>query len=130
MNWKIKVIIKREEDNIWADPKLSIFCNRLACCSGNQKLQFCCQGHCFIIFSQPILYDTINSGPDIFFFNSRQKWNVSPSICRASDFYFFAGVYFALLDLLPCLQARYMRDCNKGSKSSRAFVVTLSQNHW
>ena len=37
-----------------------------------------------------------------------------------SNFYFFAALYFALLDLLPCLQAAGTRDCNKGSKSSRA----------
>ena len=35
------------------------------------------------------------------------------------NFYFFTGVYFALRDLLPCLQARGTRDCNKGSKSSK-----------
>ena len=50
----------------------------------------------------------------------RQQWNVMPLIRRGSNFYFFAALYFALLDLLPCLQARGMRDCNKGSKSSRA----------
>ena len=37
---------------------------------------------------------------------TKQKWNVTPLIRRGSNFYFFAALYFALLDLLPCLQAR------------------------
>ena len=49
-----------------------------------------------------------------------RKWNVTPLIRRGSNFYFLAALYFALLDLLPCLQARGTRDCNKGTKSSWA----------
>ena len=49
-----------------------------------------------------------------------KKWNVTPLIGRGSNFYFFAALYFALLDLLPCLQARGTRDYNNGSKSSWA----------
>ena len=35
-----------------------------------------------------------------------QKWNDTPLIRRDRNFYFFVALYFALLDLLPCLQAR------------------------
>ena len=40
------------------------------------------------------------------------QWNVTPLIRRSSNFYFFAALYFALLDLLSCLQAQGTRDCN------------------
>ena len=56
-----------------------------------------------------------------------QEWIVTPLIRRGSNFYFFAALYFALLDLLPCLQARGMRDYNKGSKSSRVINVKEGQ---
>ena len=38
-----------------------------------------------------------------------KKWNVTTFIWRGSHFFFAPA-----LDLMPCLQARGMRDCNKG----------------
>ena len=42
-----------------------------------------------------------------YFFLLKFKWNVTPCIQQARKFYFFAGVCFALLDLLPCLQVLF-----------------------
>ena len=52
----------------------------------------------------------------------KSQWNVTPLIRRGSNFYFFAALYFAQLDLLPCLQARGKRDCNKSSESNKKLL--------
>ena len=40
---------------------------------------------------------------------------------RGSNFYIFAALYFSLLDLLSCLQARGTRDCNQCSNGTLIF---------
>ena len=51
-----------------------------------------------------------------------KQWNVSPLIRRGCNFYFFAALYSALLDLLPCLQAGGTRDCDKGSNGNLIYL--------
>ena len=55
-------------------------------------------------------------------------WNVTPLIRRGSNFVFFAALYCSCLGLLPCLQARGTRDCNKGSKFKKGAMKYCKEN--